>query len=1067
MNIAEFSIKNRVLVNLITIVAIVYGTIATLNMQREAFPAVDVDWVIVNTLYPGASPQEVEKLITMPIEDVLKNIDGIDTYGSGSREGYSTIFIELEPNLKNKDSVLNEISREVDKVVLPGDAEDPQTDEYFIMHPLIEISFTGNNITEERLREHVKSFEEIVKNIDGVGAVDRFGWRDEEISIEVDPNDLEKYYISLSQVINSINNQNVNLPGGKITSRSKELILRTVGEIEDVKGFEEIIIRTNSDGKYLKVGDVARVRETYAEERTIYKTNGSVSINLMPKKKDDGDTINIVDNIKAEVKRYRKNNGEEINIALVNDMAFYVKRRLNVLLTNGKLGLILLMITLLIFLNGRVAIVTAIGIPFAFLTALLFMSFLNVSLNLLTMFGLILVLGMIVDDAIVVSENVYRHIEEGLPVKEAVIVGVGEVAAPVTTTILTTAAAFVPLMFISGIMGKFLKFFPMGVILCLIASLFEALVILPAHLAEWVKPVKTKKELEESGASSYIIKSKSTLGKIILIPVNLIRMLLYFLFSAERKGNEAVWFQKLLSGYTKLLSHSLKNRFKLCFAALLVLVGAIIFSAKVMQFKMFPDAVEILYLRVESAEGTPLKETDKILSKIEDIVIKLPSHELKNIIATIGSSAEIGGGINDKFGTQYAQCILFLTEESARDRKADAIIEDLRKQIENARIPGLIKFEFEKAQGGPPVGKPIAVEVRGDDYNVLQELSEKIKNYMSSIDGVNDIKDNYELDKEEIQIIIDKKEAARLGLSVRRVASTIRYAFEGGVATTMRRKDEEVDVIVRLPEIYRNNLNTLRNLTIPNDRNRLIRLNKVASFKKERGVKKLNHQDGKRNITITAGVNEDKITSIEANMRIRSEFIDIPLEYPGYYFKIGGEWEDTTESIQSMFKAFGIALVLIYVILATQFKSFIQPFIIMVSVPFGLIGVIFALYFHGQPISIMALFGVVGLTGVVVNDALIFVDFINKRKDKGMDTLDAIMEAGRTRLRPILLTSITTIIALVPLIYGIGGEEPFIMPAAISMAYGLLAATFLTLIIVPCIYLIIDNIRLKFARKQC
>ncbi|MBN1622712.1 MAG: efflux RND transporter permease subunit [Endomicrobiales bacterium] len=1057
---AKFSIEQKVLVNLITLAAIIIGAFITIGMQREAMPSIRIDYAFVHTVYPGASPHEVEKLITIPIEDAIEEIDGIDTYSSVSREGSSFVFIELDPDLTDskRDKVINDISREVDKEDLPDDAEDPSVEEIILQDPIIEVSFSGDNVPEEELRQHVKDFEEIIKNMKGVGSIDRIGWRDKEIWIEIDPQNLEKYYVSLAQVIQNIKNQNINLPGGKIKSGSKELILRTVGELQTAKEFEDIIIRTNTDGKYLTVGDIGTAKDTFEEQTRIYKTDGKVSINIIPKKKDSGDIIRLADQIKEAVKKQRKILPENVSIDLLNDMAFYVKRRLNVLTSNGTIGLVLLIFTLLLFLNVRIALVTALGIPFAFLTALIFMSFFDVSLNLLTMFGLILVLGMIVDDAIIISENSYRHMEEGLPIKEAVIKGVGEVAAPVTATILTTTAAFLPLMFISGIMGKFLKYFPMGVIFCLAASLFEALIILPSHLAEWSKPLKSRHELGVPDKTTCEIKAETLFQKILCLPGRVISAFIHYFSSHERKGSESRWFQKLLATYTKVLTYSIDHRYKMCLFASIVLVAAIIFSVTIMPFKLFPDIIEIFYVKIETPEGTSLEGTNKALTQIEEICMALPDNELENVTSNVGFSGDEQRGINNKYGTQYGQCMVFLTPSQKRKRKADEIIAQMRKEIKEKNIPNLVNFEFEKMQHGPPVGKPVAVEIRGDSYDMLLKISKEIEDYLKTLKGVEDIKNDYELDKEEIQINIDKKEAARLGLNVLQIASTIRFAYEGGVATTMRKGDEDIDVIVKLLEKYKNDFETLKNLTIPNNQGRLIRLDKVARFEQFQGIKYLNHVEGKRTITITASIDEKKTTSVKANKKIIAKFQDIPQNYPGYYFKSGGEWEDTTESVTSIFKAFGIAAMLIYIILATQFRSFIQPLIIMASIPFGLTGVIIALFIHGQPVSLMALFGIVGLTGVVVNDSLILVDFINKRIEQGKDLRDAIIEAGRTRLRPILLTSITTIVALLPLIYGIGGEEPFLVPAAIAMSYGLLAATFLTLVIVPCIYSISNDI---------
>ncbi|MEA2082484.1 MAG: efflux RND transporter permease subunit, partial [Elusimicrobiota bacterium] len=854
MSIASFSIRQKVLINLLTAVALLVGGYKAFHMQREVMPAVEIDYVFVKTPYPGASPQEVEKLVTMPLEDALNNIDGIDLYNSVSREGFSLIFIELESDLSNRDRVITNIAREMDKVELPDDAEDVETEEMILEHPLIEVSFTGDGVPEEELREYVKGFENIIKDIEGIGSISKVGWRDKEVAIEIDPRNLEDYYISLVQVIQRIRAQNLNLPGGTITSGGKELILRTVGEIDDPRGFGEIIIRTNSDGKYVKLSDIASIKETFEEQEVIYKTDGKVSINITPKKKTSGDTISLVDEIKKAAVEYKRTLPDAVSIDYINDMAFYVKRRLNVLVSNGVMGLLLLLGTLLVFLNVRIALITAIGIPFAFFSALWLMSFFGVSMNMITMFGLILVLGMIVDDAIVVSENVFRHIEDGMPSREAALKGAQEVAAPVTTTILTTAAAFLPLMFISGIMGKFLRVFPMSVIACLVASLFEALLILPSHLAEWIRPLKSRPEKAAVPAGAE--KERGSLTKLIAWPFSFLKTLGHYFFSHDRKGSDAGWFIKLLNRYKRLLKYALNRRYRMIGGAVAVLVFAVIFAVKFLPFKMFPSMVEIFYVRVEAEEGAVLEETNRLISAVEESVLTLSKDELLNVTTTVGYLGDTGGGPFDKYGTKYAQCVVYLTPESSRDRKAAVIVEELRKKVTAKNIKGIANLEFETVRDGPPVGKPVAIEVRGPEFETLEKISAEVKSFMLTVEGIEDIKDDYELDKEEIQINIDKKNASRLGLTVRQIAMTIRYAYEGGLATTMRKGDEDIDVVVRFPEKDRCNFDTLRELTIPNNTGRLIKLDKVASFEKYQGVGIFSHKDGERTITITANLNE-------------------------------------------------------------------------------------------------------------------------------------------------------------------------------------------------------------------
>ncbi len=1062
MNLPEFSIKHKVLINLITAIIIIVGTVSVLQMQREDFPNVQLDYLMILTPYPGASPQEVEELVTIPIEDAIKGVNGINTYSSSSSENISFIFIELDPDLSNRDRVINEIGREVDKVDVPDDVEDSVVEELVADRPLIELSFTGRDVSEDELRGYVKNLEDEIRDIEGIGSIDKIGWRDKEIWVEVDTKNLEEYHVSLAQIIQVIKNQNINLPGGKLKSGSRELIIRTIGELKTAEEFEEVIIRTNSDGRFLRVGDIARVSESFEEQDIIHKTNSKVSINLLPKRKKSSDAITLVDEIKKRVKEYRRTIPDSISIDYVNDFSIYIKRRLSVLVNNGWVGLLMLIIALLFFLNARIALVTAVGIPFSFLAALFMMSLFGHTLNMISMFALILVLGMIVDDAIVVAENTYRHMEEGLSPREAAIKGTSEVMAPVTATILTTIAAFAPLMFIAGMMGKFLRLFPVGVIFCLIASLFEALVILPSHLAEWSKPLKSK---EEDGDKSGTQKP-STLAKFVGAPFRVISVIVSYFTSHERKGSEAGWYKWLLKKYMKVLKFALNRKLLIALVCFFILVGTVIFSVKVMPIKLFPNITEIFYVQIELPEGSALEESNKAISCVEEIIGELPETELENIVTTVGYSGEIGQGPFDKYGSRFAQCIVYLTAESGRKRKANEIITGLRKKMERADIKNIKNLQFEEMQNGPPVGKPVAVSIKGDDIPTLRVIVAQVKDFMAGVDGIEDIKDDYELGKEEIQIHIDKMEAARLGLNVGQIASTVRFSFEGGVATSIRRGDEKIDIVVKLSEERKDDIKTLSDLTVPNSMGRLIKLNRVARFVKEQGMKTINHKEGKRIITVTANVDKKKITSVKANQKILNEFKDLQSRYPGYIMDAGGEWEDTTESVRSIGKAFGIAVLLIYLILATQFKSFIQPVIILLTVPFGFVGVVFALFIHGQPISLMAMFGMVGLTGVVVNDSLILMDFINKRREKGKGIIDAVMEAGSIRMRPILITSITTIVALMPVIYGIGGIEPFVTPAAIAMAYGLLVATFLTLVLVPCAYVVIERFREKLSRKK-
>ncbi|MCP4481203.1 MAG: efflux RND transporter permease subunit [bacterium] len=1030
MNITSLFLKKSVFVNLLAVSVIIAGIFTALNMQREVFPKIDMDYVIVTVNYPGASPHEVERLITFALEKEIDTVDGIDKYTSTSRESNATIFIELELRQKTavRNRVINDIKSAVDKADIPDDAENPETRELVFDEPLIEISFSSDKIDEFILRDYVNGFENQLKTIDGVGSVQLRGWKNEEIWIEADPNKLSSYEISLAQIIAAVAGKNINMPGGKFAEGNKEILIRTVGEIDTVDEFKKVIVRSSYEGKKIKINEVAKVSRILDDNDRVYKTDGRVAISLIPMKKNGADTIRTVDQIKKITTNFQKEH-PELYLNILNDMSFYVKRRLTALTSNGLMGLVLLLAVLLIFLNFRIALVTAAGIPFAFMMALLMMSFFNISLNMITMFGLIIVLGMIVDDAIVVSENVFRHMEEGLPPEEATIKGVQEVFRPVLATIMTTIAAFAPLMFVYGIIGKFLVFFPIGVIFCLVASLFEAFIILPTHLAEWVKPIKSKHE-------------------------------------RKKIGNHHFYHKYIETNYEKLITFSLKFRYLLLVVAFLVLVATIGFAVKFLPFDLFPDTVEVIYVQMDAEEGTSIEGTNRIMSELEKIVIQLPITELKNITTELGFNGDPSGGPTNKYGSRYAISIIYLTPETSRARGADTIINELRTKIKEKNMPGLLRMDFQKAKDGPPVGKPIEIAVSGNNLNTLQEITQKIIKKITNITGVIDIGSDFLKGKDEIRIEVNEEKAMRLGLTTLQVAQNIRYAFEGGLATTLRKGTEEIKILIKLDEHKRNKINALNNILIPNNQNRLIKLSQVANFTRTSGLQSIKHENGTRTIKVTTNVNPSKIKTTGANLKIKPIITKILKAYPGYSYKLAGEWEVTEKSVKSLGKALLISLLLIYFILAVQFDSFFKPFIIMLSIPYGFIGVVFALYFHGEVLSLMALFGVIGLTGVIVNDSLILVEFINSHLSSGEHLTASIIEGCKTRLRPILLTSLTTIIALIPLIYGIGGEEPFVATACIAMAYGLLAATFVTLIIVPCCFLIFLDIKTKIFKRE-
>ncbi len=1026
MNIAEFSVRRSLLVNLISVFILIAGflTIFIFKIRREAFPDVSYDIVIVSTAYPGAAPEEVEKLVTVPIEKELKGVDGIERMQSSSLENSSSISLEISQDVKNKRKVINDIQKAVDRVKdLPqGVEDDPAVTEVTSGEmPIIQVALSGQ-MPERELQEHAENLEDILEDIDGVSKISRVGFRNQEVWVEVDPEKLSENYLSLEEVIEALAKKNKNVPGGKLRGY-QEFSIRTTGEFQSKEEIENVVIRANPSGNWLKIKDVAQVRFSFEDENVINKSFGTRSVNLTVIKRASGDAISMVNQVKLKTEKFLgQANDPRLKVSYINDISFYIKRRLGTLKNNGIVGIILVCCILMVFLQFRIAFLTALGLPIAFCATLAVMNFMGLSVNLVTMFGLIVVLGMLVDDGIIVSENCSRYLEEGHFPRQAAVLGTKEVVKPVTTTIVTTIAAFSPLMFMGGMMGKFIWGIPLVVIIALLASLFEALVILPSHFADFIrrgKHFKSRKELP--------------------------------------------WFKKLLRVYTWLVSKALNRRYWVLGGLFLVLVLTAGLALRMPRiFFASEEGIEEFTVRAEGKVGTNLYTTNELIKPIEEIVSKLSENQLEAYTTQIGSIGETWHfDPYGKSGSHVAQVTVHLTPYSERKKKVSAIIEDLRTKTKD--IEGFERVYFEKPQAGPPVGAPVAVQIRGESFETLNTIASRISEFLEGKEGISDVISDYEVGRGEIQVVVDEEKAARAYLTVGEIASTIRSVFRGGVATSIKpvKAEEEIDVIVRFPEEYRNKRQAFEKILIPNKFGNLIPLNKIAKLKDGLSVARIQHLDGKRVISVRANVDNKNINSHQANRLIKEEFGDIGAEFGGYSIQFAGEQKESARSMQDFANAFILALFLIFLILAANFNSLVQPLIVMTAIPFGFIGVIWAFFFHNLPIGFFMFMGAVGLTGIVVNDSIVLVEFVNNLRRKGVDRRHSLIQAGQLRLRPVILTTLTTALGLTPTAYGIWGGDPFLKPMALTIVWGIICATALTLLVLPCIYAIIDDITVK------
>ncbi len=1021
MSIFGLSVKNPVLVNMVMLGIIVLGTYSYLTLPREEMPDIDFNWVFIVTTYPGASAEEVEKLVTIPIEEEIQDVDKIDHIASTSSENNSMISVKFEMmDPDDFDKRLNDLRAELDKVTdLPDDSEDPivfqlKTSTWL---PMLSVVLYGD-VPERVLKETAEELQEEIKDIGDISKVTLAGVRDREIWVEVDPSRLEAYRLSIQDVVDAVRVSNLDMPGGTIATGRAEYMVRALGEAGGARELEKIVVRRTPGGRGIRIGDVAAVSDTLAEAETISRLNGRKAVALMVQKKTEGNTIRLTDEIRELVADYSPRLPAGVHVEYTNDSSTRIRNSLQKLESNALIGMLFVIIILYVFIGFRNAVLAGIGIPISFMATFLFMKWYGESLSGNSLFGLVLVLGIIVDDAIVILENSYRYMQKGLPPAQAVLKGAPEVAVPVLSSILTTIAAFLPLMLMPGIIGEFMKIIPIVVSFALIASLVEAFFILPSHIADW--------------------------GKV---------------EDPDSRGDR--FFDAVRSFYRRALVRILRRRYTAVGTVLFiaVLLGGII---PLIGVDMFADEeVSQFYVRVRLPVGTRLEETDRVLSVIEEKAQTLPEEEVVSVTSVAGI---LNTDTETVMNTHVGEVTVDLVEERERERTSDRIMADLRDRIGD--LAGLGYLKFARVPTGPPITKPIEVKAKGKYLDELEEVADLVKKELASIHGVIDINDDFSRGKKEMRVEVDGQRAAVYGLTKLDISMALRTAFEGSEVTSIMDGDEEVDIIVKFREDRANRLETLETMRVGGRGGVLVPLGNVVSISWDRGIAEIKRFDLERAITVTAEV-DNQVTDVSAVTKTLEEhFAGIESIYPGYSLAFEGEFEEFKEIFSDVGHLFLIGIAIILIILGSQFGSWIQPFIILFTIPFAFIGAMLGLLIGGNPFSIVTLYGMVALAGVALNDSIVFIDFINRgRRERGLGVCRSIVTAGSTRLRPIMLTSLTTISGLLPMMIGLGGKSVVWQPLANTIVWGLLMATFLTLFIIPCLYAITVDLK-NFARKM-
>ncbi len=1007
--------------NVITGVILLLGIGTLTVIQRDNFPSVDFNEMIVTTRYPGASPEDVELNVTNPIEEELKAVDGIDTVVSYSMENISVVHIRLDTDLPDPGKTKTDVRDAVARVSqLPPEVDgQPSVEEITTATgiPIIEVGLSGE-LPYRELRELARRAEKQLLDVPGVSRLQKFGYLDREVKVELSREALERHDITADQVVAAIRDRNIRATGGSFESYTSEKNVVTLAQFESPDEVAGVVLRSEPGRAVVRVGDVAEIIDDFEDAKVLSRMNGRPAISFLVYKKESADIVRTVEAIKSLVEDNRHRLPGAVRIEYSNDMSRIVNTRLSVAASNGLIGLLLVLVVLSVFLDLRSAFWVALGIPVALLGTVFLLPVFGAYLDSIVLAAMILVIGIIVDDGIVIAENIWDYRERGHGPLEAAVEGASSVFQPVLTTILTTALAFAPMFFMTGVLGSFVYVIPLVVILALGVSLVEITAALPAHL------------IAGSGR--------------------------------RKPPRQGVRFAALKAVFRRFLDRVLGLRYLVVTTFALLLAGAFWYAAHYLDFVLFPtQSADTFYATVELPSGSSLQHTTEKVRELEALIEGLPAGEVDSMVTRVGSHGDFNLGENEN----WALLGVYLTPFSTRDRNADQIVETLRRQA--AAIDGLSEINFVIDGGGPPVGRPITLRVVGSDDDMRAALAAEVASILDGIDGVKDIDRNDKQGKEQVNVRMNYLRLADAGLSVADVAKSIRLAYDGEVVTSVRYGDEDVDFRVQYDAEARSSEESLGRLIVPNREGRFVKLSEFAELVPGPGPSNLYHYDNERAILVTADVIKGATTPLAVNAAVL-DAIDVDRDWPGMRLVVGGEAEETEDSMASLGIAFLSAAVGIYVVLLLLFNSLGQPLMVMSAVPFGLIGVIFAFALHQTALGFLAMLGVIGLTGIVVNDSLILVDLVNRRRTRNPDTRyrDIVRDAAADRLRAILLTSITTVAGLLPMAYGIGGSDPFSAPMALAMGYGILFATPLTLLLIPSLLLIGDDLSRLFERLR-
>ncbi len=1021
--------RNGVAANLLMVGIMVMGLISAVQIKKEFFPEFSLNQVTIRVPYRGAAPREAEEGVCIKIEEAVQDIEGVKKITSRAYEGGGRVDVEIENGYDVLD-MLDKIKLRVDAIsTFPAETEKPIIYDQTTKNEVMWVQVYGD-VDERTMKEYGKLVRDEITALPEVTQAEMDGVRDYEISIEVSESTLRQYGLTFDQVVRAVRKSSLDLPAGSIKTVGGEILLRTKGQAYVGQEFEQLVLLTREDGTRLLLGDIARVVDGFEDTDFFFKFDGKPSLGIRIYRVGNQNALSVAGAVRTYIEKKNKELPAGISLAYWADASRLLKGRLNLMLKNMVLGGVLVFISLAMFLRLKVAFWVMVGLPVCFLGALWLMptGLVDISVNMITLFGFILVLGIVVDDAIVIGENVYTTIRKDGPGIDNVIRGAQEVALPATFGVLTTIAAFLPMLMVPGPNGKIWSGIALVVILCLFFSLIESKLILPAHLAH----MKIKE------------KPKAGWGP-------LMRVQRGFSHGLEK------FVEKI---YRPVLELSLRHRYttvSLFLAGIILSVGVV--KSGIVRGVFFPDIPsDFIRASVEMAEGTPAAVTEAATYKVEQAIHELDREMRDEFGDDEGSIIEhtISWSSGETLGR------LFVELKPSENRMIDSIEVVNRWREKVGPIAGARDLSFSGTTGND--SSAIDFQLEGDNFDQLDAAAEEIKARLVDFNGVFDIKDTFSGGKQEIQLAI-KPEAEALGLTLSDLARQVRQGFYGAEAQRMQRGKDEVRVMVRYPEDERRSLGDLENMRVRTPSGDEVPFSSVAEATMGRGFSRITRINRKRVVNVRASVDKDTIEPFVVIKEISEEFMPALLaKYPGVSYALEGESREQAESIAGLMQGFFLALIIIYALMAVPLRSYVKPLIIMAVIPFGIVGAIFGHLVMGLSMSILSFCGIVALTGVVVNDSLVMVDFITRRENEGMPRFMAIRAAGIRRFRPILLTSLTTFLGLTPMLMERSLQARFLIPMAVSLAFGILFATVITLILIPSLYLMLDDLRVIFLR---